>query len=332
MIPERWSRTVQILLEKYQVSPWSNRLRIIELFDSQVNAGLQIIFGKRMIKNALEKGEIHDSTYGSVPRRTAQDAVMEKVLSMDTMRTKQITGAIFDCDAKGCYDRIIAALQSISSRRLGVPRTTAIYFSRFWQMCKHHIRTRHGTSKEYYQSSIYEMLYGIGQGNGAGPAFWLSNLIVMFMVLDTLNSGMQFRSPNKSRKYKSTGMGYVDDVTLGCTTTNETSNEEIKLIIPIEEENTVKTITSMGQNWEKMLNTNGGLLELKKCYWLIISWKWKEGVAHLKEVKELDATMTIRQTEGDKEITIPRKSVIEAPKILGCHVAANGNWEREAGR
>ena len=176
------------------------------------------------------------------------------------------------------------------------------------------------------------MLYGIGQVNGAGPDFWVSKLIVMFMVLDTLNSGMQFRSPNKSRTYKSTGMGYVDDVTLGCTTINETSNEEIKLIIPIEEENTVKTITSMGQNWEKMLITNGGLLELKKCYWLIISWKWKEGVAQLKEVRELDATMTIRQTEGDKVITMPRNSVREAPKILGCHVAANGNWEREAGR
>ena len=51
MIPERWARTVHILLEKYQGSPWSNRLRIIELFDSQVNAGLQIIFGKSMIKN-----------------------------------------------------------------------------------------------------------------------------------------------------------------------------------------------------------------------------------------------------------------------------------------
>jgi len=33
MIPERWARTVQILLEKDQGSPWSNRLRIIELFD-----------------------------------------------------------------------------------------------------------------------------------------------------------------------------------------------------------------------------------------------------------------------------------------------------------
>ena len=72
------------------------------------------------------------------------------------------------------------------------------------------------------------MLYGIRQGNGDGPAFWLSNLIVIFMVLDTLNSGMQFRSPNKSRTYKSIGMGYVDDVTLGCTTINETSNEDIK--------------------------------------------------------------------------------------------------------
>ena len=95
------------------------------------------------------------------------------------------------------------------------------------------------------------MLYGIGQGNRAGPAFWLSKLIVMFMVLDTLNSGMQFRSPNKSRTYKSTGMGYVDDVTLGCTTINETRNEEIKSIVPTEEKNTVKTIISMGQNWEK---------------------------------------------------------------------------------
>ena len=78
MIPRRWAKTVQILLEKDQGSPWTNRLRIIELFDSQVNCGLQIIFGSRMIKNAVKKGLIHPSTYGSVPNRTAQDAVMEK--------------------------------------------------------------------------------------------------------------------------------------------------------------------------------------------------------------------------------------------------------------
>ena len=63
MVPTRWAQTVQILLEKDTGAPWSHRLRIIELFDSQFNAGLQIIFGKRMIDNALRNDLIHDSTY-----------------------------------------------------------------------------------------------------------------------------------------------------------------------------------------------------------------------------------------------------------------------------
>ena len=137
IIPKRWASTVQILLEKDPGSPWSHRLRIIELFDAQLNCGLQIIFGKRMINNALKRGLVHKSAYGSVPKRTAQDAVMEKVLSYDSFRTR-----------------------------------------------KTYVKTKYGTSREFYAGSDKEPLYGIGQGNGSGPAFWLSNLIVMFDVLD----------------------------------------------------------------------------------------------------------------------------------------------------
>ena len=86
MIPLRWAKTVQVLLEKDSGRPYSHRLRIIELFDSQVNAGLQMIFGKRMIQNALDKTLIHESAYGSVPNRSAQDAVLEKTLSLDILR------------------------------------------------------------------------------------------------------------------------------------------------------------------------------------------------------------------------------------------------------
>ena len=149
MVPQRWAKTVQIFLEKDPGSPWTNRLRIIELFDAQVNAGLQIIFGQRMIQNALHHNQIHPSTYGSIPHRTAQDAVLEKTFSLDIMRITKTNGAIFDCDAKGCYDRIIAALQSITCRRLGIPRTTSLFFARFWAVCRHFIRTRHGTSRDY---------------------------------------------------------------------------------------------------------------------------------------------------------------------------------------
>ena len=40
-VPKRWAQTVQIMFEKDKGSPWTHRLRIIELFDSQLNAGMQ---------------------------------------------------------------------------------------------------------------------------------------------------------------------------------------------------------------------------------------------------------------------------------------------------
>ena len=242
MVPSRWAKSVQVLLEKDSGRPWTNRLRIIELFDSQVNAGLQMIFGKKMIINAVQHGEIHPSAYGSVPKRTAQDAAMEKTLSLDMMRFTKRNGAMFDCDAKGCYDRIVAALQTVSSRRLGVTRKTAIFFARFWRMCEHHVKTRHGISKDLYVSTSDELLFRIGQGNGAGLAFWLSTLIVMFAVLDQICTGMTFTSPDGNNSHQSTGLGYVDDVTLGTTIEQNPNinNDNIKEYSEAEEKKYMK--------------------------------------------------------------------------------------------
>ena len=60
-------------------------------------------------------------------------------------------------------------------------------------------------------------LFGIGQGNGAGPSTWLSHSIVMFQVLSDLNEGVIFFSPDGEVKFQSPGTGFVDDVTLGVT-------------------------------------------------------------------------------------------------------------------
>ena len=332
-VPSRWAQTIQILLEKDSGAPWSHRLRIIELFDCQLNAGLQIIFRKRMVQNAIDRDLLHSSTYGSIPNRTAQDAASEKLWSLDLMRIKKVNGAIFDCDAKGCYDRIIAALQSITCRRMGVPATTSSFFAKLWRRCKHYVRTRHGTSQNSYMATGGELLYGIGQGNGAGPAFWLSNLVVMFLVMETMCRGMGFQSSWNKLMHTSPGLGYVDDVTLGCTLEDENiPNDEIISKSTEEELKVVETITDMGQKWEEMLFTNGGRLELKKCHWLLVSWKWIRGVARMKRIEEAPAIMKIRQTEEDSDVIIRRTTVGDAPRILGCHISANGRWDFEIGR
>ena len=138
------------------------------------------------------------------------------------------------------------------------------------------------------------MMYGIGQGNGAGPAFWLSNLIIMFFVLDSLCDRMRFKSPWGGELYKSNGLGYVDDVTLGCTADSEgVDNDNIEDVTVEDEKKVIRDITYAGQVWETMLNTNSGLLELKKCYWILLSWKWVKGVATLIIVGDVPAIMKV---------------------------------------
>ena len=81
-----------------------------------------------------------------------------------------------------------------------------------------------------------------------------------------------------------------------------------------------------------MLHANGGLLELKKCYWILISWKWTKGVASLKTMDEVQGSMKVKYTETGENVTIPRKSVEASPRVLGCHVAVDGTWKGEFGR
>ena len=81
-----------------------------------------------------------------------------------------------------------------------------------------------------------------------------------------------------------------------------------------------------------MLHTNGGLLELNKCYWVMIAWKWIRGLAVMKTANEMDIDLKIKQTDDGKEIMIPKKDISDAPRVLGVHIAVDGNWLREVGK
>ena len=112
-VPARWRKTVQTMLQKESHAPWIHRLRIIELFDAQVNAGFQIFIGRKMVRNAVAKGTLHESSYGSTPGQMASSAILQKVLVTDQLRIERRAGGIFDCDATGCYDRILPHFASV---------------------------------------------------------------------------------------------------------------------------------------------------------------------------------------------------------------------------
>ena len=101
MVPVRWRKTVQTMIEKEQGSPWIHRLRIIELFDAQANAGFEIFVGRKLIHKAVQMNTLRMESYGSTPGKTASSAVVQKILSLDQLRIERRAGDIFDCDASG---------------------------------------------------------------------------------------------------------------------------------------------------------------------------------------------------------------------------------------
>ena len=324
--PKRWRKTVQVMLEKCPGTPWSHRLRIIELFDSQMNAAMQIFLGKRMVHNAVNEDLVNPAVFGSVPGKNAQDALLEKKLLFDNLRVTRKQGAIFDCDAKGCYDRIIPKFSTLHTQRLGLPTTWAMFFSIYWKKCQHHVRTKYGISTESFSCKDDEQLYGIGQGNGAGPAIWMSHINVMFNVLEKLCTGIKLTSPDGTNTFSSVGTSFVDDSTLGATAPNESMDEKRS------EGELVRHINNLATKWEKLLFTNGGRLELSKCFWILVTWKWTRGTPAMATIDESPHHLSISQSEDTQEVMITRKEVTAAPKVLGCTMAANGDWTNEVGR
>ena len=212
--PKRWCSSVQLMLQKDPGHPWIHRLRIIELLDASLNAALMILIGSKMIHYINNKNIIDQSAYGSVPGITAQGALAQKNLTIDMLRYIRECGGLFECDATGCFDRILPNLQTLHTRRIGLQKNAAIAMATILRNMKRFIGTKFGMSNKYIKTGLAFTLYGIGQGSGGGPAVWLCHLTVIFAILETTCSIPKFTSPNREKVHSSGDTGYVDDCTL----------------------------------------------------------------------------------------------------------------------
>ena len=176
-------------------------------------------------------------------------------MSIDQLRVERRAGGIFDCDATGCYDRIIPPLASIHLQALGLSKQIAVLLARLMFMARRYVKTKHGVSQKGIRTKKQAPLYRIGQGNGGGLAIWLAHLTIMFTALATLCTGLAVAGIKKLAEINLIGTGYVDDVTI-VVSVNQTAPQTVG-----EVKRKVKRIAS---KWEQLLYITGGKLELSK--------------------------------------------------------------------
>ena len=116
------------------------------------------------------------------------------------------------------------------------------------------------------------------------------------------------------------GTGYVDDVTLGTSIPVTQQQTETKVYYHIKR---------MGQLWERLLFITGGRLELSKCFWVSITWKWRNGTPYQAVKHKLHKQLILRESETKELIPIPRKTGRDSEKRLGVWSTCDGKWNTE---
>ena len=99
--PKRWTKAIQIMLEKKPGNPLLHRLRGILILEADLNWVLRLIWGQRLLKNAVNTHTLM-TTQQARPGFQSITAPLNKVLAYDHMRLTKQDGASFDNDAEGC--------------------------------------------------------------------------------------------------------------------------------------------------------------------------------------------------------------------------------------
>jgi hypothetical protein len=124
--PERWLKASSVCLEKEAGNPRTDKIRIIHLYEADLNFLWKFLWGRLLVRAAEKDNMYPDSQYGSRPNRSSIDAVLKKRLMTDYTRITNTNMGTVDNDAMANYDRIVCALSAIACQRLGMPATAEL--------------------------------------------------------------------------------------------------------------------------------------------------------------------------------------------------------------
>ena len=191
---------------------------------------------------------------------------------------------------------------------------------------KFHLQTQFGISATYIQSSLENFLFGTGQGSGASPAIWLLLSTVLLATLAKIaRRGIVFKSPDNQQVTERFSDAYVDD------TQNGVNDAFLPTLWSLQDLS--DTLAKTSQSWERLLFCSGGSLELSKCFYYLVYWKWLDGLPVLttkSEIEEQISPITLFSGNDPTLHTISLRDPTEAHTTLGVALAPTGEDSAQA--
>ena len=314
---DRWCKSVTVMIEKDIGVPKIHRIRVIHLYEADYNLFLKLQWGSRLVKHGEKHKGLNDQNFGSRKDRTAMEPVLLKHLSYDLSHQSRTNLATFDNDASACYDRIIVALAMLAARRLRMPRNAVQTHAEALRMMRYYVKTVHGISEDCYKGTVFEPLFGTGQGSGASPAAWLTLISILLNTIDRElpDDRMTFLDPLTKKPHSRLADAYVDDTMLGKSDSGDLSYEDL-----------IGRLQLIAQTWERLLSYSGGALNLSKCFYYVLYWEWPEGLPVLRKSSPEDPTIVLTSGSSTSVSIIERLDPNTACRTLGVFLSPTSDW------
>jgi hypothetical protein len=120
------------MLEKIPGVSRSDKLRIIQLLEVDLNQVLWVAFARNITKLVKQHdGIISEHQYGCA-HKTCMTPVLNKLLTVQLLTQKRTAGIVFDNDAKACYNRAISGIAVAALRIIGYSKNSVNLRGRLW--------------------------------------------------------------------------------------------------------------------------------------------------------------------------------------------------------
>jgi hypothetical protein len=196
-----------------------------------------------------------------------------------------------------------------------MPRNAVKTHAEALHMMCYYVKTVHGISEDCYKGTVFEPLFGTGQGSGASPATWLTLIVILLNTIDRrrklTGDRMMFIDPLVKKPHSRLADAFVNDTMSGKTDSGDLSYEDL-----------IRRLQLIAQTWERLLSYSGGALNLSKCFYCVLYWEWPNGLPVLLTPSTEDPTIVLTSGSSSTSVsTIKRLDPNTAACTLGIFLS-----------
>jgi hypothetical protein len=327
---QRWKHSAQVMIEKGK-GRYIENLRIIQLCEADLNFTLNIIWGNRLIRNAMHNKALDLAQYARLGM-TCNSAVWNKVLFCDLLRQTLTPGIMTEYDATAAFDRVLHALTIITCHQLGLPQHACLFMYHLLHNMEFHLITGFGKSISSFTNNEDKTQVGQGvlQGSSSTAPIYTVNTDLCLAAYQKIATGSSFKHPITGDLIQDVTTQYVDDKTDLLNEQHSQVPTDPRSRASIRDslfDNATKNLN----NWAQLLWMSGGNLNSNKCfyYYLQPNYNFQTQQITYETSRKAPGHITLTDPATNNEHPLTGLEPKEARRTLGVLLAPDGNTSQQ---